>query len=181
MKERSISKLFILFGIIMSIPGCAAKEKETGQGEIITETTEETSEISESNTVPKVKPEPDVVENTDSIEEEEGEKEYVFSESSERFMEKKDLFGIDQETLRIGRNEIYARHGRRFSDTNLNLTEDEKKVYRILSRTMLKPISEIAPYAEFGKSKTTQLLKEMSKKGVVKIEGKGRGTKYMIK
>ena len=80
MKERSISKLFILFGIIMSISGCAAKEKETGQGEIITETTEETSEISESNTVPKVKPEPDVVENTDSIEEEEGEKEYVFSE-----------------------------------------------------------------------------------------------------
>lgn len=179
MKKHGISKVFILFGIITSISGCAVKEEEIVQGEIITETAEETSEISESNTVPKTKPEPDTIENTDSTEEEE--EEYVFSESSERFMEKKDLFGIDQETLRIGRNEIYARHGRRFSDTNLNLTEDEKKVYRILSRTMLKPISEIAPYAEFGKSKTTQLLKEMSKKGVVKIEGKGRGTKYMIK
>lgn len=66
-------------------------------------------------------------------------------------------------------------------EKNLNLTEDERKIYKILSKTMLKSISEIAPYAPFGKSKTTQLLKEMGKKGVVKIEGKGRGTKYAIK
>lgn len=66
-------------------------------------------------------------------------------------------------------------------EKNLNLTEDESKIYKILSRTMLKPISEIAPYVEFGKSKTIQLLKEMGKKGVVKIEGRGRGTKYVIK
>lgn len=66
-------------------------------------------------------------------------------------------------------------------EKNLNLTEDERKIYKILSKTMLKSISEIAPYTPFGKSKTTQLLKEMGKKGVVKIEGKGRGTKYAIK
>ena len=66
-------------------------------------------------------------------------------------------------------------------ENNLNLTEDERKIYKILSKTMLKSISEIAPYASFGKSKTTQLLKEMGKKGVVKIEGRGRGTKYVIK
>ena len=66
-------------------------------------------------------------------------------------------------------------------EKNLNLTEDERKIYKILSKTMLKSISEIAPYVEFGKSKTTQLLKEMSKKGAVKIEGRGRGTKYVIK
>ena len=58
---------------------------------------------------------------------------------------------------------------------------DEKAVYKALSRTMLKPISEIVPYVEFGKSKVTQLLKEMDKKGVIKIEGKGRGTKYIRK
>ena len=46
---------------------------------------------------------------------------------------------------------------------------------------MLKPISEIAPYVPFGKSKTTQLLKKMNKKGIVAVEGKGRGTKYVIK
>ena len=56
--------------------------------------------------------------------------------------------------------------------------EDRRKMGFV---TMLKSISEIAPYAPFGKSKTTQLLKDMGKKGVVKIEGRGRGTKYMIK
>ena len=66
-------------------------------------------------------------------------------------------------------------------ETNVNLTEDEKVIYKFLSKTMLKPISEIAPYVPFGKSKTTQLLKTMGEKGVVAVEGKGRGTKYIIK
>ena len=66
-------------------------------------------------------------------------------------------------------------------ERNVNLTEDEKTIYKVLSRTMLKPISEIAPYVPFGKSKTTQLLKEMVQKGVIVVEGKGRGTKYIIK
>ena len=66
-------------------------------------------------------------------------------------------------------------------EENLNLTEDERAVYKILSRTMLKSISEIAPYVSFGKSKTTQLLKDMSQKGVIAVEGRGRGTKYIIK
>ena len=64
---------------------------------------------------------------------------------------------------------------------NANLIEDEKVIYKLLSKTMLKPISEIAPYIPFGKSKTTKLLKDMEQKGVIAIEGKGRGTKYRIK
>ena len=66
-------------------------------------------------------------------------------------------------------------------EKNANLTEDEKTIYKILSKTMLKPISEIAPYVPFGKSKTTQLLKAMGQKGILTVEGKGRGTKYIIK
>ena len=66
-------------------------------------------------------------------------------------------------------------------EKNLSLTEDERIVYKNLSRTVLKPISEIAPYVPFGKSKTAQLLKKMEQKGVIMIEGKGRGTKYIIK
>ena len=58
-------------------------------------------------------------------------------------------------------------------ETNADLTEDEKVIYKFLSKTM--------PYIPFGKSKTTQLLKAMGEKGVVAIEGKGRGTKYRIK
>lgn len=66
-------------------------------------------------------------------------------------------------------------------EVKLNLTEDERKVYKLLSKTMLKSISDIAPNVEFGKSKTTQLLKTMEEKGIIKIEGRGRGTKYIIK
>ena len=66
-------------------------------------------------------------------------------------------------------------------EKNVNLTEDEKVIYKLLSKTMLKPMSEIAPYVPFGKSKTTQLLKDLGEKGVVTVEGKGRGTKYVIK
>ena len=66
-------------------------------------------------------------------------------------------------------------------ETDWNLTEDERKIYNVLSKTMLKSMSEIAPHLEFGKSKTTQLLKNMEKKGIVEIEGRGRGTKYVLK
>ena len=66
-------------------------------------------------------------------------------------------------------------------EENANLTEDEKVVYKLLSRNMLKSMSEIAPYISFGKSKTTKLLKDMEQKGVITIEGKGKGTKYRMK
>ena len=66
-------------------------------------------------------------------------------------------------------------------ENNFNLSEDEKAIYKVLSKTMLKSISEIAPYVPFGKSKTTQLLKSMGQNGVVVVEGKGRSTKYIKK
>ena len=65
-------------------------------------------------------------------------------------------------------------------EKSADLTEDEIVVYKLLSKTMLKPISEVAPYVPFGKSKTTKLLKEMCQKGVITVEGKGKGTKYII-
>ena len=66
-------------------------------------------------------------------------------------------------------------------EESTNLTEDEKVVYKLLSKNMLKSMSEIAPYISFGKSKTTKILKDMEQKGVIAIEGKGKGTKYRIK
>ena len=65
-------------------------------------------------------------------------------------------------------------------EKNVDLTEDEIVIYKLLSKTILKPISEVAPYVPFGKSKTTKLLKEMCQKGVITVEGKGKGTKYII-
>ena len=62
-------------------------------------------------------------------------------------------------------------------EKDLNLTDDERLIYKNLSKTMLKPISEIVSHVPFGKSKTTDILKSMIKKGAVKVEGRGRGTK----
>ena len=66
-------------------------------------------------------------------------------------------------------------------EKDVDLTEDERIVYKILSKNLMKSISEIAPYIPFGKSKTTQLLKSMGQKGIITVEGRGRGTKYIIR
>ncbi len=60
------------------------------------------------------------------------------------------------------------------------MTEDEKAVYRLLSKTMPKPISEITSSVTFGKSKVSGILKAMAKRGIITIEGTGRGTKYRL-
>ena len=54
------------------------------------------------------------------------------------------------------------------------------KVYNLLSRNINRSISEILSSTSlgFGKSKTTELLKKLEEKGIVAVEGKGRGTKY---
>ena len=64
--------------------------------------------------------------------------------------------------------------------SNLVLTEDEAIVYKVLSKTLPKSISEIAGAVPFGKSKTTMLLKRLAEKKVVTITGNGRGTKYKL-
>ncbi len=60
------------------------------------------------------------------------------------------------------------------------MTEDEKAIYRLLSSTMPKSISEISALSAFGKTKITGILKSMAKRGIVTIEGNGRGTKYRL-
>lgn len=67
-----------------------------------------------------------------------------------------------------------------FEDVS-NLTSDEAIVFKALSKSTLKSISEIDQEVPFGKSKTTKILKSMAQKGLIVIQGKGRGTKYIIK
>lgn len=64
-----------------------------------------------------------------------------------------------------------------------DLTQDELAVYRVLSKNINKPISEImtSPEIDFGKSKVTDILKRLASKKLVEIEGNGRGTKYRLK
>jgi len=84
---------------------------------------------------------------------------------------KKPLFDVSENTIKVTLP---------VTESDLELTADEKAIYGLLSHNIAKSISEIMKSAEFGKSKVSSLLKEMNKKGIVTIEGRGRGTKYRI-
>ena len=45
---------------------------------------------------------------------------YILPESSDRLLDASELYGMDAATLRLARNEIYARHGRIFASEDLN-------------------------------------------------------------
>ena len=64
--------------------------------------------------------------------------------------------------------------------SDLDLTEDEAAVYKVLSKVLPRSISEITAAVPFGKSKTTVLLKRLADKNIVTILGTGRGTKYRL-
>ena len=65
-------------------------------------------------------------------------------------------------------------------EEDLGLSKDENIVYKSLSKTVNMPISEIMAddSISFGKSKVTELLKELKRKGIVSVEGRGKATKY---
>lgn len=57
------------------------------------------------------------------------EQDYIFPESNVRYLTDEDLNGLDKATLRLGRNEIYARHGRAFQTEDLNQYFNSKSWY----------------------------------------------------
>lgn len=76
-------------------------------------------------------PEPTMEDSFESMSVEDAECEYIFPNSSyDRLSYKEDLQDKTDEELRIGRNEIYARHGRRFNDASLQSYFDTKAWYQ---------------------------------------------------
>lgn len=57
------------------------------------------------------------------------EKEYILPRSSSDYLKEEDLQGLDQATLRLARNEIYAKHGRKFETEDLNQYFTSKSWY----------------------------------------------------
>ena len=53
----------------------------------------------------------------------------VFEDSSERLLEWSDIYMLSNEDIRIAKNEIYARHGRRFASTDLQSYFDQMAWY----------------------------------------------------
>lgn len=59
----------------------------------------------------------------------ETESEYIFEDSDSRFLEEDEIYALTQEEMRIARNEIYARLGRKFTDEALQEYFDSKSWY----------------------------------------------------
>lgn len=55
---------------------------------------------------------------------------YIFPYSNTRYLEESDLEGIPKEEIRIGKNEIYARYGRKFNKKSLQEYFDSKDWYK---------------------------------------------------
>ena len=60
---------------------------------------------------------------------EEADADYILPDSSTKKLSMSDLEGLDEGECRIARNEIYARHGRRFDDEELQKYFDDKAWY----------------------------------------------------
>ena len=54
---------------------------------------------------------------------------YILPDSSTKYLKEKDLEGLSEQELKIARNEIYARHGRKFTDSELQEYFESKDWY----------------------------------------------------
>lgn len=68
-------------------------------------------------------------EDSDNYSDSSEENEYVLPDSAKRKLKKSDLKGLSKEELRVARNEIYARHGRKFDDKKLQKYFDSQSWY----------------------------------------------------
>ena len=60
------------------------------------------------------------------------------------------------------------------------ISYDEQIIYHLLSDKQSLAISDIVPKCDLSKSKVTRILKNLNEKELVRIEGRGRGTKYRL-
>lgn len=70
-----------------------------------------------------------LIKSTFTVTAEPEEDDYIFADSGERYLTRSDLEGLTEQELSYARNEIYARHGRRFRDASLQSYFDSKEWY----------------------------------------------------
>lgn len=104
-----------------------SKDNSADTTEIAVETTETTTTeaaTTEAATTEKITEEQDISNAMDDMS-----TEYILYESNVRYLNDQDLEGLTKEQLRYARNEIYARHGRKFKDAELQAYFDSKSWY----------------------------------------------------
>lgn len=121
-KEQSIPKKFdkgkwiiliiVVVAVIIGIKACSTNK-------------EEVVDVNAESVVEE-EPTPEPIEEEDEIPYAD---EYILPNSNNVYLTEEDLAGLTKEELRIARNEIYARHGRKFNDSGLQSYFDSKSWY----------------------------------------------------
>lgn len=93
--------------------------------------------------------------------EEEEEGEYIFPESDQRLLTEEDFEGKTKEELRLGRNEIFARHGRIFKTQDLNEWFESKEWYE--GEYTSEEFSKYVQLNTYEKQNTELILAEENK------------------
>ncbi|MCI8464924.1 MAG: YARHG domain-containing protein [Lachnospiraceae bacterium] len=97
------------------------ESREESSGEMETESSEETESEQDTTSSPSESSVPSSVAlETSSSAPMEPVSEYILPTSDSAYLTEADLAALTKEELRLARNEIYARHGRKFKDSGLN-------------------------------------------------------------
>ncbi len=90
---------------------------------------------------------------------------YIFPESSSTYLSQSQLNGLTKEELLYARNEIYARHGRIFIDTNIQAYFNSKSWYTPMYNAEEFDANQEKIFNDYEKKNVELILKEEKAKG----------------
>ena len=130
-KRGGVKKTFITAGAIVAVffaaIAAAGKDEDeslNSENNVQTVRQIETSNdsgtaVQEEETLPEAAPQEPTLEPENSMEPVSKEMEYILPDSNSRYLTGEELNGLSSEELRLAKNELYARHGRKFNDKSL--------------------------------------------------------------
>lgn len=129
MKDTTDTKLYFSRDINHQIPNQVEVTPSPTPSPIPTPTPEPYYETSTED--PEADMEEDVWQDTDLDEEEdETDNEYIFPNSDSEYLAKSDLKGMSKSEINLAKNELYARHGRKFKSKELQDYFNSKSWYQ---------------------------------------------------
>ena len=134
LKKKNIILLVVcvLFGIIVKY-GIIKEEILEGSRVYVKEnSTKESSESLETNLTKEAEalPNDDLIDIESNTTLEDSNNEYILPDVRDRYLTESDLIHLNKDMLRLARNEVYARHGRKFETEDLKLYFNAQSWYQ---------------------------------------------------
>ena len=130
--------VLLVGSIVIGIFGGGGKKVETAVPKKDIKAAREAAELSDEGEVQTIAIDKDIIVNAggtgsadekSEMQDSQTTEDYIFPNSSSVLLTDAEVSGISKDQLRIGRNEILARHGRRFNDQALQQYFDSKSWY----------------------------------------------------